>query len=202
MEVDDYLPLSGLQHLVFCERQCALIHVEGVWAENRQTLEGRSLHERVDQPASRRLAHQREATSVAIRSDRLRLFGKADLVEFRAEGPYPVEFKRGRRYRWKHNEVQLCAQAICLEEMLGREVRTGAIFYARSKRRIEVIFDDVLRQRTEAAAQRFHELVRGRVLPPAVFEPKCRRCSLATVCMPNVERSAVSYLAGLVGENA
>ena len=130
METDDYIPLSGLQHLAFCERQCALIHVEGIWEENRLTVEGRQLHERVDAVGDEIRAAVRIARGLPLRSDRLKLVGKADVVEFRKDGPFPVEYKRGARKAWRHDELQLCAQAMCLEEMLGVAVPRDVPWYS------------------------------------------------------------------------
>jgi CRISPR-associated exonuclease Cas4 len=132
-EDDGLLPLSGLQHLLFCERQCALIHVEQIWADNALTTQGELLHEHVDLPALEQRPGVRIERAVPLRSDRLRLIGKADVVEFHAVPsqpgrwqPFPVEYKRGRRRKWLHDEVQVCAQAMCLEEMVGVPVPRGA----------------------------------------------------------------------------
>lgn len=205
METDDYLPLSGLQHLLFCERQCALIHVEQVWTENRLTVEGRHLHERVDEAGDEIVDGVRVVRGLWLRSERLRLVGKADAVEFRSEGPYPVEYKRGVRKAWLHDEVQLCAQALCLEEMTGKPVSKGALYYGASRRRREVLMDARLREQAEWTARRLHELVDRHTTPPAVLLPKCRSCSLQEVCMPGISnrsRSAREYLRGMVRGHA
>ena len=190
---DDYLPLSGLQHLLFCERQCALIHVDQIWAENALTTQGDLLHERVDLPALEQRPGVRIERAVSLRSDRLRLIGKADVVEFHAVPgqrgrwqPFPVEYKRGRRRKWLHDEVQVCAQAMCLEEMVGEPVPRGALYYAASKRRRDVVIDDALRAETIAAAGRYHELVARRETPPACLLPKCANCSLHELCLPEL----------------
>lgn len=188
---DDLLPLSALQHLLFCVRQCALIHIEQAWEENRFTAEGRILHERVD-TAERQSRHDvRIETALALRSLRLGLSGKADVVEFHREGqgawrPFPVEYKRGRPKPANWDQVQLCAQALCLEEMLGCTVPEGALFYGQPRRRQEVVFDEELRRETVTAAERLHELVRSGVTPPARYEKKCESCSLLHRCMPKV----------------
>jgi CRISPR-associated exonuclease Cas4 len=208
MDEDDYLPISGLQHLVFCERQCALIHVERVWVANHLTVEGDHLHARVDDAGSRTRSDVRLARRLALRSHRLRLVGYADIVEFHRdvqaperENPLPVEYKRGRRGHWLADQVQLCAQAICLEEAFGVAVPEGAVFYAKSQRRRPVVFDGDLRAATERAAARFHELMANGKTPRGVFEKKCRKCSLLEVCLPETTQRDASgrYVASLVG---
>lgn len=195
MEVDDLMPLSGLQHLIFCERQFALIHVEQLWAENALTISGRQLHERADLPGESRGASVRVARALPLRSDRLRLSGKADVVEFHRETgdagvilwrPFPVEYKRGRPKTGGADEVQLCAQAICLEEMLRLEVPRGALFYGKTRRRKTVEFTPVLRSRVESAARRCHELFDARVTPRVARHKGCDRCSLLELCLPGV----------------
>lgn len=200
METDDYLPISGLQHLLFCERQCALIHVEQVWAENHLTVEGKHLHEKVDKPGSQERKGVRIARRLPLRSDHLKLTGFADVVEFHADAgrevPFPVEYKRGKRKSWRHDEVQLCAQAICLEEAFGVAVPRGALFYGASRRRLDVELDEKLRGATEAAARRFHQLMRQGITPPPALLPKCQSCSLRTTCMPELSHTpdASAYL--------
>ncbi len=206
----DLLPLSALQHLMFCPRQCALIHVEGVWMENLFTAEGRIMHERVHTPAAERRGFVRSEFSLPLRSLALGLSGKADVVEFRREGstgaeetPYPVEYKRGKKKADQSDLVQLCAQAMCLEEMLGVMVPEGALFYGREKRRTEVVFTADLRRTTEEAARRLHELVASGRTPSPEFGRKCRSCSLMDACLPKPcsGKTAVSrYLANALEE--
>lgn len=215
---DDLLPISALQHLIFCERQCALIHIEGVWAENELTVRGSLLHEKVDSgepPESRR--DLRIVRGLPLRSFRLGLTGKADVVEFHRvspdgdlsgasvelEGlkdrwrPFPVEYKRGKPKRNACDEVQLCAQALSIEEMLSVRIPGGALFYGKTRRRLDVSFDTSLRSLTERAARRLHELFDSGTTPPAILEPKCENCSLKNHCLPaasNTVRSASKYL--------
>ena len=182
-ESDDSLPISGLQHLAFCPRQWALIHLEQAWAENRLTAEGRLLHERADLPGASRRGGLRTVRGLALASARLRLHGRADIVEFRPE-PFPVEYKRGKRKPTDCDLVQLCAQAVCLEEMLRQPVPRGAIFYGEPRRRIDVAFTPELRARTETLAATMHRLYAARETPPAAPAPHCRSCSLADLCLP------------------
>jgi CRISPR-associated exonuclease Cas4 len=182
-ESDDALPISGLQHLAFCPRQWALIHLEQVWRENSRTAEGRLLHERADLPGESRRASVRTVRGMWLRSERLRLTGRADVVEFKPE-PYPVEYKRGKSKPNDCDTVQLCAQALCLEEMLKATVDRGAIFYGNPRRRLEVSFTPELRLRTKQLADTMHRLYQSRITPAATPGPYCRNCSLVDVCLP------------------
>jgi CRISPR-associated exonuclease Cas4 len=194
---DDLLPLSGLQHLVFCERQWALIHIEQVWSENRLTAEGRELHERAHEPGSDSRPGLRIARGLRLHSLRFGLSGQADIVEFRASPsgaalpneaglwqPFPVEYKRGRPKQDRCDEVQLCAQALCLEEMFGVPIPAGALYYGAPRRRRDVAFSTSLRAETESLAAHMHRLYAARVTPRAIYAPKCEKCSLLASCMP------------------
>jgi CRISPR-associated exonuclease Cas4 len=198
---DDLLPISALQHLAFCERQWALIHLEQQWMENRLTAEGRQLHERADGGHNQTREGVRICRGLHLRSLRLGLTGKADVVEFRPDDagtvcPFPIEYKRGRPKLDHRDEVQLCAQALCLEEMLNVEIRTGALFYGEPRRRTNVDFDADLRAVTERLAARLHELNAARITPKAKYEKKCDSCSLYPVCLPKSTgaSSAKKYL--------
>lgn len=198
---EDLLPLSGLQHLAFCPRQCALIHMEGVWSENRLTAEGRVMHKRVDEREHETRGDMRREHGLRIRSLVLGLIGIADTVEFRREGsawrPFPVEHKRGKSKGDNPcDRVQLCAQAICLEELCACVLPAGALFYGETRQREDVVFDPILRGLTADLARRFHDLVRGGITPPPVQGPYCRSCSLFADCLPAVSsrRSARAYL--------
>jgi len=186
---DDLIPLSALQHAVYCLRQAALIHLERLWAENRFTAEGKVLHLSADEPGTRRARGVRRVTALPLVSRRLGIAGVADLVEFRTdtggETPQPVEFKRGKVKLHRADEVQLCAQGLCLEEMTGRPVPEGALFYAETKRRVAVRFDAELRALTEATAARLREVFATRRTPPAEYRAdRCRACSLIDLCRP------------------
>ena len=202
---DEHIPISALQHFVYCPRQCALIHTERQWAENALTAEGRLLHERVDDGGTTRRADITTSRSVAIRSTRLGLSGIADVVETR-DGlvPYPVEYKRGRPKTHRADEVQLCAQAICLEEMLGVDVPEGALYYGKKKRRQVIAFDMALRRLTEDIADGTHSLLRSRRTPPAEYDSrKCGRCSLQDICQPRqpkVAQDVANWLARAIAE--
>lgn len=186
---EDLIPLSALNHYVYCPRRCALIHVEQVWEENRFTAEGRILHERVDEGGAEKRRDVKRVFALPIRCLRLGLVGKADVVEFhrKADGrwqPYPVEHKRGRRKEEGWDRIQLCAQALCLEEMLGVAVPEGALFYGKEQRREVVAIDDALRQTTEEVAAAVHRMLADGRTPPAEYARKCDSCSLVDVCLP------------------
>ncbi|MDR3515845.1 MAG: CRISPR-associated protein Cas4 [Azospirillaceae bacterium] len=185
---DDLVPLSALQHFLVCPRQCALIHLEQVWLENRQTAEGRVAHERVDGGGSETRDGIRRVFGMALRSLRLGLVGRADAVEFHPV-PFPVEHKHGRPKVGDEDRVQLCAQALCLEEMTGETVAAGALFYGERRRRTEVNFDEPLRRRTEAVAASVHALITALVTPPPPEQAPCGACSLAPLCRPDDFRS-------------
>jgi CRISPR-associated exonuclease Cas4 len=194
---DDYPPIRALNDLLFCERRCALHRIEQIWSDNRHTVQGTAGHARAHTDTSR-CEHEsgdRVERGLWLCSHRLRLTGKADVVEFRPE-PFPIEYKNGRRRRWDNDDVQLCAQALCLEEMLGVRVPAGAIYHLGSRRRREVVFDEALRHRTEDAARRLHELLAVTTTPPPVLKPRCRGCSLHALCLPELlqeRRPAVEY---------
>jgi CRISPR-associated exonuclease Cas4 len=206
--VDDLLPVSALQHIVFCERQCALIHVEQVWLENRLTAEGRLLHERVHEQAGESRQGVRIERGVPLRSLRLGLSGVADLVEFRplAGGgwqPFPVEYKRGKPKPDHSDEIQLCAQAMCLEEMMSVEIPEGAMFYGKTHHRHDVKFSVEIRQETDTTAGRVHALIASGVTPKPEYKKKCKQCSFIELCLPNAVGKGGTvkrYLAGAMME--
>jgi CRISPR-associated exonuclease Cas4 len=186
---DDLIQLSALQHFVFCERQCALIHIEQIWSENLFTAEGKIMHEKADSNKFESRGNVRIDYSVPLRSLRLGLSGKADVVEFHKmeDGtwlPFPVEYKRGKPKADDCDRVQLCAQAVCLEEMLKVEIPEGALFYGQTRRREDVVFDERLRTATEDISRRVHELIASGLTPKAEYSKKCESCSLRDLCLP------------------
>ena len=199
---DDFIMLSALQHFIFCPRQCALIHVEQAWAENRLTAEGRIMHDKVHEEGSESRGSVRIERALALRSLRLGLSGMADVVEFhrQADGswqPFPVEYKRGKPKPDDSDKVQLCAQAMCLEEMLQAAIPAGAIFYGKTRRRLDVAFNETLRRKTEEIAKKTHELIESGITPKAAYAAKCDSCSLFEICLPKTiekQRSVEDYL--------
>ena len=184
MEADP-IAISALQHWAYCPRQCALIHVEQAFEDNVHTARGQAVHRLVDEPGYEIKAGVKVERALPIWSDRLGLVGKADLVEFHPDGSvFPVEFKHGRKREKVHDDIQLAAQAMCLEEMLGRPVPSGAIFHASSRRRREVEITPALRDLVVEAIAAVRMLLDGRILPPPVNDRRCRECSLREVCQP------------------
>jgi CRISPR-associated exonuclease Cas4 len=203
---DETIPISALNQYCYCPRRCALIHIEQIWDENRMTAEGRIMHERVHEQNRESRRDVRIEYGLPLRSLRLGLIGKADVVEFHRidKGtwqPFPVEYKRGKPKHDHCDLIQLCAQAMCLEEMLSGSVPSGAIFYGRTRRRLDVTFDENLRKETEDATERAHQLISSGITPPPVYEKRCERCSLIEDCIPKTigKRSSVKrYLARMI----
>lgn len=183
------VPISALQHWAYCPRQCALIHIEQVFEENLFTLRGQALHKRVDDPGFETRDGLRTERALPLFCDRLGLIGKADVVEFLPDGtPYPVEYKHGSRHKRADiaacDDVQLAAQALCLEEMFGRTVPEGALYYATSRRRRIVAIDDALRQRVEDIAGGVRAALANGPVPPPLNDEHCCSCSLRDLCQP------------------
>ena len=207
---EDYLFLSGIQHIAFCPRQFALIHIEQQWQENILTFDGRAMHERADDPF---FVESRGAVlisrSVPLVSHKLGLYGIADVVEFHKskegipiEGqdgfwhPYPVEYKRGKPKKDDRDQVQLCAQAMCLEEMLGVEIPTGALFYGKTRRRQVVKLDVSLRERVSELSLQMHRLFEQGITPKPIKTKACESCSLVDLCLPKsaARKNVKAYL--------
>ena len=186
------VPISALQHMLYCPRQCALIHIERQWAENQFTAEGRILHTRVEAGKRETQGTLRIERTVPLQSRRLGVFGFADVVEVHDGGrPFPVEYKRGRQKAHRADEVQLCAQAICLEEMTQTPVPAGALFYGKARRRKQVVFDPSLRQLTEKVARDVRAMLILAETPAPEYVPsKCNSCSLESVCQPQKPRKS------------
>lgn len=211
-EFMDPLPLSALNDFLYCTRRAGLKFIDGLRGTNEHTIIGNLAHEHVDLPGYEQRAGWTLLRALPLFSDKLGLTGKADLIEVRyasfesevsdrksqmprhiAEAQ-PVEYKKGPKRRFDNDEVQLCAQALCLEEMFGLDIPVGAIFHAQSQQRHEVLFDDRLRQRTLSAILDLKSLISNSVLPPAELKPQCEGCSLHTVCLPEAARRRTSRL--------
>lgn len=182
----DKLAISALQHFCFCKRQFALIHIEQLWAENQLTAEGRLLHEKTDVPSEHLFADTKVVRAMPLDSGTLGIYGVADTVEFFSDGtPFPVEYKHGKPNSHGSDEIQLCAQALCIEEMTGKGVSEGAIFYGKSRRRKNVPFSESLRTKTRDLICEARTLREQGETPPAQYRPeKCDNCSLKELCLP------------------
>ncbi len=201
MDDEDLIPLSALQHYLYCPRQCALIHLEQQWAENRQTAEGRLLHQRADLPQIERRRGVRTVSAMPLLNLELGITGKADVVEFHhtemGERAFPVEYKRGRPKAHRADEVQLCAEGLCLEAMLGTSIEAGALFYGQTRRRKEVTFNSELRELTRNTISSTRIMLSSGQTPSARYEAKrCDACSLLDLCQPRLlgQRSVASWL--------
>jgi CRISPR-associated exonuclease Cas4 len=184
-EAGDFIAISALQHWVFCPRQAALIHNEREWSENTLTALGQVLHQRTNEPGTDIRRGVKTCRALRICSEREGIAGVADCVEFRPDDTVvPVETKRGVAGQRLADQVQLCAQALCLEEMLGTQISTGELFYGASRKRVVVAIDEKLRATTRAAVVSMRTLIERRLLPPPEYGKKCRQCSLFERCQP------------------
>jgi CRISPR-associated exonuclease Cas4 len=202
---EELIPLSALNHFIFCERRCALVHIEQAWVENRFTAEGRVMHERVDRGDRAERGQVRVEYGMPLRSRLLGISGKADVVEFHLRDGqwkhFPVEYKRGKPKKNDSDKVQLCAQALCLEEMLGQQVENGALFYGKTRRRLNVAFDGDLRRVTNETAEKIHALIDSGITPLARYEKKCDGCSFLNLCLPKAigkKRKVTSWLTTMI----
>ena len=189
---DRLLAISALQHYAYCTRQFALIHIEQVWEENHFTAEGRLLHERVDSGVAEQRGNTRSERSVLLQSQRYGITGKMDLLEIESGNPpkyFPVEYKRGKPKVEDWDRIQLCAQALCIEEMRGVQVNEGAIWYWEVRKREAIQIDDALRTITIATIEQAHAmLASGKTPPPTDNKKRCKACSLVDLCAPDAFR--------------
>lgn len=184
------IPISALQHWLYCPRQCALIHLEQAWAENRFTAEGRVMHENAHEGADETRGRVRITRGMPVMSECMGLTGQCDVVEFHGDGTVlPVEYKRGKPKAHRADEVQLCAQGMCLEEMLGVVIGRGCLFYGENRRRMEVVFDGGLRDLVRRTAGEIRECLESGITPTAEYEARrCDACSLIDFCQPQAMR--------------
>lgn len=204
----ELVPVSALNQYAYCHRRCALIFIEQIWDENLFTTEGRIMHEQVHGDGAESRGDIRIERGVAMRSLRLGLIGKADVVEYHRQPdglwlPFPVEYKRGKPKPDDCDKIQLCAQAMCLEEMLDVHIPAGAIFYGRTRRRLDVDFDERLRNKTEETAKHTHALIESGQTPKPVYDRRCESCSLMGECLPKTiqkKRSAKNYISRMIAD--
>jgi CRISPR-associated exonuclease Cas4 len=202
---DELLPISALQHLAFCERQWGLIHLEEAWSENYLTAQGNVMHEKAHNEETESRGDLRIARGLKLRSLKLGLVGQADVVEFHkvaqeekgiaisgVDGlwkPLVIEYKRGKPKIGHEDEVQLCAQVMCIEEMLGIDIASSSFFYGQPRRRYDLNINDTIRKETEALIIKLHKMNDAGVTPAAVYTKRCQACSLIDICLPNIKKS-------------
>ena len=187
MNPPDPIPLSLLNDFLYCQRRSALKAIEGWRGTNEHTVVGDGVHEQADVSGYETVKGVTLLRALPVWSDRLGLNGKCDIVERHPDGSLvPVEFKKGKRRKFDNDDAQLCAQALCLEEMFGLDIPKGAIFHAKSKRRREVEFTEDLRRLTEQAIEDMHRLIEEEAVPQAVHKPQCSECSLFDHCLPEI----------------
>ena len=210
---EDYILLSQLTHAGYCLRRAALIMNEQLWQESADTVKGRFEHERVHDQRTEKRANKNSFYEMDVFSDNLRIMGKCDLLEVNKDengmlltlAPYPVtlypvEFKHGNVREEEEYKIQLCAQAMCLEEMFQTNIPEGALFFTSSHRRLPVLLDEALRNRTKEIITIVRKMIEGFILPPPEYGPKCRKCSMRDACSPRTKRSAASYCQKLCQE--
>ncbi len=181
----DPIAVSALNQYAYCPRRCGLIFLECDFEDNIHTARGTAEHERVDAVRHEMAEGRRMATALPLWCERLGLVGKADVVEFLADGtPYPVEYKHGARKKWLNDDLQLAAQALCLEEMTGKPVPKGAIYHHTSRRRREVTITDALRHQVEETVAAVRAMLESGILPAPLNDARCRECSLKEICQP------------------
>jgi CRISPR-associated exonuclease Cas4 len=196
---DELVPISALEHWSYCPRQCALIHLEQTYDENLYTLRGNRAHRAADEPGAETARGVKVVRAMPIWSIRLGLTGRADAVEFHAQTPYPVEYKSGRARTWMHEAIQVCAQGLCLEEMLGVAVPAGAVWYHGSKQLKEILFDSDLRAAVEETVAAVRGMFSQTRLPAAPNDQRCPKCSLFDACLPALT-ARPARLRGIMGE--
>jgi len=184
--MEEIISISALNQYVFCPRRCALMHVEGIWSDNEHTTKGTILHKNADERGYETVREAKYLHALPLYSEKYGLNGKADIVEIRAREIIPVEYKKGKRREFENDNIQLAAQALCLEEMFQTEITRGFIYHAMSKRRREVFFDDALRRETIATIENVRKLLKSQTIPAANFLPRCGGCSLYGTCLPKL----------------
>ncbi|MBI4651799.1 CRISPR-associated protein Cas4 [Candidatus Desantisbacteria bacterium] len=203
---EEFVMISALSHYMYCQRRCALVHIEQAWVENVFTAEGRIMHDKAHEENFEIRKNIKIERGIPLRSNELGLNGKADVVEFHKDEfdkwiPFPVEYKRGKSKSDNSDKVQLCAQALCLEEILNVKIPCGALFYGQTKRREDVNFDESLRIETKETIKKVYELVMTKITPKAEYSKKCKECSLLEICLPKTfeKRTTVAnYLKDII----
>lgn len=184
--MEDIIAISALNQYVFCPRRCALMHIEGIWSANEHTVQGTILHTHADEQGYEVVGKTKLLRALPLYSQKYGLSGKADIVEIRGEEIIPVEYKKGKRRLFENDEIQLTAQALCLEEMFQTKITRGFIYHASSKKRREVFFDNNLRIEAIELIVKIRNLLMEETIPSADYKPRCEGCSLYNICLPKL----------------
>lgn len=184
--MEEIIAISALNQYVFCPRRCALMNVDGIWSDNEHTAKGTILHKNTDTRGYENIGGAKVLRALPLYSKKYGLSGKADIVEIHKSEIVPVEYKKGKRRKFENDNVQLAAQALCLDEMFEQKIKRGFIYHASSKKRREVIIDEKLRGETLEIIEKVRELIQMEIIPKADFKPRCNGCSLYGICLPKL----------------
>lgn len=193
MNETDYIPIAALNQYAYCPHRCWRMFCAGEFIDNQYTIEGTSLHDRVHTPGEGHREEREQIRAIWLKSERYKLIGKSDLIESDSGQLYPVEYKRGRKGEWDNDELQVCAQALCLEEMTGQTVTTGYIYYANSHQRQKVEISAELREEAKSTLQAVTTLLSTATMPPPVYTKRCSGCSLYSQCLPQAASKIGRY---------
>jgi CRISPR-associated exonuclease Cas4 len=191
--MDDYIAIAALNQYTYCPHRCWRMFCLGEFVDNQYTIEGTSLHERVHTTGEEQQGEVRQIRAVWLKSERYRLIGKSDLIEEQDGCWYPVEYKRGQRGEFDNDELQVCAQALCIEEMTGQTVTWGYLYYAHSHQRQSVAITAALRQHAIATIEAVTQLLTTGIMPPAEYSNRCKGCSLYAQCLPKAAAKVTRY---------
>jgi CRISPR-associated exonuclease Cas4 len=193
MKEEDYIPIAALNQYAYCPHRCWRMFCAGEFVDNQYTLEGTNLHERVHTLGEGNREEIRQIRNIWLKSEQHRLIGKSDLIEEINGQFFPIEYKRGQKGEWDNDELQVCAQALCLEEMTGQTIPQGYVYYAHSHQRQPVAISPALRQETLAILRAVTELLQTGRMPPAIYTPRCKGCSLSGACLPQATEKVSRY---------
>ncbi|HEY9794052.1 MAG TPA: CRISPR-associated protein Cas4 [Leptolyngbyaceae cyanobacterium] len=193
MNETDYIPIAALNQYAYCPHRCWRMFCAGEFIDNQYTIEGTSLHDRVHTYGEGHREEREQIRAIWLKSERYKLIGKSDLIESSSGQVYPVEYKRGRKGEWDNDELQVCAQALCLEEMTGQTVKTGYIYYANSHQRQKVEISAELREEAKSTLQAVTTLLSTATMPPPVYTKRCSGCSLYSQCLPQAASKVGRY---------
>jgi CRISPR-associated exonuclease Cas4 len=193
MKEEDYIPIAALNQYAYCPHRCWRMFCAGEFVDNQYTLEGTNLHERVHTLGEGHREEIRQIRNIWLKSEEHRLIGKSDLIEEMNGQLFPIEYKRGQKGEWDNDELQVCAQALCLEEMTGKAIPQGYVYYAHSHQRQPVAISPALRQETLGILRAVTELLETGRMPAAIYTPRCKGCSLSGACLPQATEKVSRY---------